>query len=324
VVNLGVFESPSNQGDGFGARYRGYICAPESGNYTFFFASDNGGELYVSTDANPANKRLIASLPYCSWALPREWTKYPEQKSALINLVAGQKYYVEALYREGAGGDNLAVAWQKPSTPTVLDMVPGSILSPFSTVAPARLATSLSFNADAHQVGQTIELTWASNANKQADYYIIEKLDPKLALFKPVAYVNAQYAQEDLALHNYAQLDKQPEIGDNTYRIGVILDNRPPQYTDPLTVNFKSFELGELYPNPAIDVVHIDLSADVNQPTTIHIVDIVGQVQLTKSFDKAPTRTSLDIGHLPNGQYIVRIESKGKRAMVKKLMVFRE
>ena len=33
---------------------------------------------------------------------------------AAIPLVAGQQYYLEALMKEQTGGDNLAVAWQKP------------------------------------------------------------------------------------------------------------------------------------------------------------------------------------------------------------------
>jgi hypothetical protein len=49
--------------------------------------------------------------------------------STPVSLVGGQKYYIEALFKEGGGGDNLAVAWQGPDSPdrTVID---GSFLSP--------------------------------------------------------------------------------------------------------------------------------------------------------------------------------------------------
>ena len=54
--------------------------------------------------------------------------KYAEQKSAAINLTAGQKYYIYALMKEEGGGDNLAVAWQGPGiTQQVID---GQNLSP--------------------------------------------------------------------------------------------------------------------------------------------------------------------------------------------------
>jgi glucose/arabinose dehydrogenase len=137
---LNGFELQSNIGDNYGTRVRGYICAPESGDYTFYFASDDGGVMYLSTDENSANKRQIAQIPTvpaCGWAAPREWTKYPEQKSVKINLVGGRKYYVEALFKEGAGGDNLAVGWQKPSNPNgAVELVPNTSLSPFVPTAP--------------------------------------------------------------------------------------------------------------------------------------------------------------------------------------------
>ncbi len=49
-----------------------------------------------------------------AYTAPRQWNKYPTQQSIAITLQAGKKYYIEALHKEGGGGDNLAVAWQIP------------------------------------------------------------------------------------------------------------------------------------------------------------------------------------------------------------------
>ena len=56
----------------------------------------------------------IASVP--GWTGHNVWNVYSQQQSASIYLVAGQKYYIEALQKEGSGGDNLSVAWQLPGT----------------------------------------------------------------------------------------------------------------------------------------------------------------------------------------------------------------
>ena len=106
------FEAPTDQFESYGQRVHGYIVPPVTGNYTFWISSDDNGELYLSTDENPANVRRIASVP--EWTGPREWEKYAEQKSATISLQANKAYYISALMKEGGGGDNLAVRWLRP------------------------------------------------------------------------------------------------------------------------------------------------------------------------------------------------------------------
>ncbi|MHC4112482.1 MAG: lamin tail domain-containing protein [Planctomycetota bacterium] len=107
-----LFEAPSGWGDDYGTRMHGFLHPPTSGDYTFWIASDDSSELWLSTDTNPANKSLIANVS--GWTNSREWGKTAEQQSSSITLTGGQKYYIEALQKEGTGGDNLAVTWEGP------------------------------------------------------------------------------------------------------------------------------------------------------------------------------------------------------------------
>jgi hypothetical protein len=128
MTPLTSFEVPSNAGDNYGQRIRGYICAPISGQYTFYIASDDNSELWLSTSDNPASKVRIASV--VGWTGKREWTKFASQKSVSITLLAGVRYYIEALHKEGSGGDHLAVGWIIPGS-SAISVIPGSVLSPF-------------------------------------------------------------------------------------------------------------------------------------------------------------------------------------------------
>ena len=58
---------------------------------------------------------------------------------------------MEALQKEGDGGDNLAVGWAKPgeSTSAPSEVIPGSVLSPFSGAAALTLTTLLPNSAAA-------------------------------------------------------------------------------------------------------------------------------------------------------------------------------
>jgi len=127
--------------DNYASRIRGYICPPQTGSYVFWIAGDDAAELYLSADDNPANKSRIANL--VSWTDYREWTKFASQKSAVINLVAGKKYYIEAIQKQGGGGDNLSVQWQLPGG-AIESPLPGKYLSPFNASTSNNLFVKLS------------------------------------------------------------------------------------------------------------------------------------------------------------------------------------
>ena len=139
------FEGPLNIADNYGSRIRGYVCVPQTGNYTFWLAGDDASELWLSSDESPANKIKLAYVE--GWTSYREWTKYPSQKSTLIALQAGKKYYIEALHKEGAGGDHISVQWQLPNG-TIESPLPGKYLAPYTATANGRLGQNEPIAAD--------------------------------------------------------------------------------------------------------------------------------------------------------------------------------
>ncbi|MCV9386022.1 cellulase family glycosylhydrolase [Reichenbachiella ulvae] len=172
------FEAPTNWADNYGTRVRGYVHAPTSGSYTFWVSGDDNTELYLSTDDNAANASLIASVD--GWTSPQQWDKYSSQV-ATVNLVAGAKYYIEVLHKEGSGGDNLAVAWSGPGiSQSVID---GSYLSPYEggsdpdPVVQYTLTTGTSGNGSiavnpagsVFDEGSTISLTATADSGWQFD-----------------------------------------------------------------------------------------------------------------------------------------------------------
>ena len=139
-AQLNSFEYGPNLGDNYGARVRGYICAPQTGDYTFYISGDDQAGLWLSTDDNPAHKALIAYAG--AWTGFREYNKYATQHSAIIHLVKGGRYYVETLHKENTGQDHLSVAWRLPNG-TYAVPIPGSVLSPYTDSA--QVTSSQSF-----------------------------------------------------------------------------------------------------------------------------------------------------------------------------------
>ena len=126
--------------DNYGARLRGYLYPPADGDYTFWITGDNGSDFLLSTDDDPANATVICQVPGTEWTGAREWDKFPnDQKSDPVTLSAGKKYYVEAIYKEGGGGDGVAIGWGGPTIgagPVVIDgQYLSSIIRPIDFMA---------------------------------------------------------------------------------------------------------------------------------------------------------------------------------------------
>jgi arabinogalactan endo-1,4-beta-galactosidase len=110
-----TFEGPVDWADNYGTRIRGYVIPPANGNYTFWIDSNDGSELWLSTDDNPANAELIAYMPGSS-------------QSSMRSLIANQEYYIEVLHKENTGSDNISVSWQGPGISQ--QVIDGAYLSP--------------------------------------------------------------------------------------------------------------------------------------------------------------------------------------------------
>jgi hypothetical protein len=122
------FATPTNWGDHYYCRIRGYVHPPITGDYTFWMVSDDEGELLLSTSADPSQVRRIAYS--ANAAREREWNKEGSQQSKPVPLIAGQKYYIELRYKEHEGDDWGACGWKMPNG--MLDRpIAGAHLSPF-------------------------------------------------------------------------------------------------------------------------------------------------------------------------------------------------
>jgi hypothetical protein len=87
--------------ENYGARIRTVFIPPSSGNWIFYLWADDGAQLFVNpTGPGETGKQLLLDRTACCGTFASA-----NSQSAPQNLNAGQAYYVEALYKEGIGGD---------------------------------------------------------------------------------------------------------------------------------------------------------------------------------------------------------------------------
>lgn len=155
--------APDTAVGNYGSEIVGYFYPPTTGDYVFYIASDDGGNLYLSTNSDPANKKLIAQET--GWSNARNyttigggstveakcsitftghaWPTTDPSGGAKITLTAGTAYYIQALHKEGGGGDYLSVAVQDPNWSIDNTMpIPGQYLATIDkTTGPLTIVT---------------------------------------------------------------------------------------------------------------------------------------------------------------------------------------
>ncbi|MCB0794952.1 MAG: PQQ-dependent sugar dehydrogenase [Flavobacteriales bacterium] len=122
---ISTFQGPTNLGNNYGTRVRGYIVPSTTGFHTFIATSDDHSAVFLSPNAQERYKRQICNIVGNTGAT--QLTKYASQRSAPIWLEAGRYYYVEMLHKEGSGGDHFALWWERPQDPTAV-IIDGAFL----------------------------------------------------------------------------------------------------------------------------------------------------------------------------------------------------
>ncbi len=129
-----ALEGRQNFGSNYGERLRAYLTPPVTGTYTFWLSTDNAAQLALSTDADPAHATTILSVT-SSGNRAFDAQAMSVQRSAEIQLQAGQKYYIEVLHKTATGSDSVSVAWNIPATAgfpgEVRKLLAPQFLSPF-------------------------------------------------------------------------------------------------------------------------------------------------------------------------------------------------
>lgn len=152
-------------GDNYFLRIRGTITPPESGDYQLFIACDDQGEFWFSTDESTANLTKIAWLD--TYTSKNKWTANATQKSAVLHLEAGKKYYFEAFLREASSSDFIQLAWARNGgTPAIIGGSAVALFNSGDVTPPATPGCPTVFPIST----QAVRLNWGKTTDDSGVY----------------------------------------------------------------------------------------------------------------------------------------------------------
>jgi len=117
---------PSNFGDRYGARTRGYLTPPETGSYTFWVMGNDEVALFLDDSETGDNTQLRAYTARATGV--NDWDRYDSQRSEPMTLEKGKRYYMELLFKENWGEDYHAAAWSRDAGPP--EVISGEFFTP--------------------------------------------------------------------------------------------------------------------------------------------------------------------------------------------------
>lgn len=174
-------------------------------------------------------------------------------------------------------------------------------------------------NFTAFNIGRAIELQWLTNTIDISKSFILERsADGKT--FELLKNIH-QFADKNSDAF-FKEVDKQPLIGTNYYRLKQVLTNGDVTFSPVQTINFQvNLDKLVVFPNPAQEALHIQLPDLTEQTVSIQLFDAFGQ--LHKSL--AIKTISKDLIAIPlvdfaNGLYYLQI-SVGHQKMINRKVI---
>ncbi len=100
--------------DHYASRIRGYLLPPVRGIYSFYFACDNAGQFWLSSDSSSSGAQLKSEITH----IQTDWTN----NISTGELTAGRKYFFEILHYDTIYTDLIKMGWKIPgkSAPEVI------------------------------------------------------------------------------------------------------------------------------------------------------------------------------------------------------------
>jgi hypothetical protein len=149
-------------------------------------------------------------------------------------------------------------------------------------------------------------LNWVTAQEVNVSHFVVERSSNGID-FSPIGQVTAQGNSNEQSRYNF--IDRYPFNGDNYYRLRMVDNDASFEYSHIINLSMNATELSfvKLYPNPANNLLNIELNTAADEDLSISIRNTIGQVvgQHNLGLNPGTSTHTLDISNLPNGVYML-------------------
>ncbi|XP_051573342.1 N-acetyl-beta-glucosaminyl-glycoprotein 4-beta-N-acetylgalactosaminyltransferase 1-like isoform X1 [Myxocyprinus asiaticus] len=167
----------------YGLRIFGFIHPYKDGDFQFAIASEDNSELWLSSDENPLNARLLVYVGQhgSEWTAPGEFSKFRSQTSKPVRLMSSRRYYFEVLHKQDdRGSDHVEVGWRPFLPGLTYDVIDSAYISLYTD------ESSLKMNSVRHIPQTQASHSLALHVNHRIGIHTADmlKADPRDTIYK--------------------------------------------------------------------------------------------------------------------------------------------
>ena len=171
----------------------------------------------------------------------------------------------------------------------------------------------LSFTAKASEE-KTVNLTWTTTMETNSAYFDVEKSTNG----KSWSSISRVFAKGESATNqSYNHTDFSPLNGRNYYRLKIVDRSGEFAYSKLESVELKGISSINVYPNPTIDKFQVATASGI-EVVEVSIYSGIGRLVMEI---KNSVKNEIDIQHLPQGTYVVKIVTKDGAVETRKLIL---
>jgi len=177
-------------------------------------------------------------------------------------------------------------------------------------------------NFTAFNIGRAVELQWLTNTLEKSKQLTLERSANKID-FESIKDFN-QFDNENSDTF-FREVDQQPLVGDNYYRLKQIFKNGQVTFSPIQLVKFQvNLEEVNIFPNPAKDILNIQLSEFVGQAGKLQLFDVYGKLQKSMIVERLPNALlSIPVQDLSDGFYYLSIDINQQKNISRKVLINR-
>lgn len=156
----------------------------------------------------------------------------------------------------------------------------------------------------------TVDLKWATTLRDGEDAFVLEHEDAA-GNWTELAQFEADVSRGGPTTVRYA--DAAPTLGVNRYRV-IALSPTGQRESNVAEVLFTQASDISVYPNPATETAYVVLEGLTGFDVDVQVINALGQVMLQRRvLDATEAPFALEVGHLPEGSYIVHVQTDAVR-----------